>query len=78
MFSALNKSLILFKGIMWGDFMLFCSNLMNESLFLKLNEDKVSVNVICYVINLFCQVKSIRNPSTTAPTPLTPPGLSST
>lgn len=59
MFSALNKSLILFKGFMWGDFMLFCSNLMNESLFLKLNEDKVSVNVICYVINLFCQVKSI-------------------
>lgn len=78
MFSVLNKSLILFKGIMWGDFMLFCSNLMNESLFLKLNEDKVSVNVICYVNNLFCQVKSVRNPSTTAPTALTSPGLSST
>lgn len=58
--------------------MLFCSNLMNESLFLKLNEDKVGINVICYVINLFCQVKSIRNPSTAAPTPRTPPGLSST
>lgn len=65
MFSALNKSLILLKGIMWGDFMLFCSNLLNESLFLKVSVDKVSVNAICYVINLFCQVKSIRNPSTT-------------